>query len=201
MGQLYLDALKQIIDMFMPFIIIIIVSTIIVMIYRRYKYGIKFSDMVKKLRLNIDVDDDLLMLTLSKLSGKYEIIESDKLNAKAVILCKSGVYLLETCNLHRGKLTGELDKDSLEYYDDRRFAYIPNPFIRQENDIKLFKETFPDLNVHGFVMFGNDVLLDFSYKGKSEIVRSRNIKYKVQEVINLEDNNITNIDEVKEFLK
>lgn len=200
MAGLYLDALKQIIRMLMPFVIIIIISTIIMYFYRKHKYGISFTDFLKKHQLNIDVDEEIMNLMLSKLTGKYEIIESDKLNAKFCVLCKSGLYLIETCNIHRGSLSGDLNSETLEWREDKNLNYISNPFLRQEKDIELLNNKFPNANVKGFVVFGNEVLLNLTYYGKSTIIRSKNIVYKLQEMINLEEEDI-NKEEIKLFLK
>lgn len=201
--NLFLDAFKDILALIMPFVIIILLLTIIKMIYRRYKYKMSIFDVLKQRKREVIVDNELMALTLKQLKGNYEVIVADKLNANFVILSSHGIYLLEMCEAHRGNLTGDLKNEKLEWYDDGKFKYIDNPIIRQKHDLKLLKSLFPKIEVKGFIVFGNDVLWDFSYRGKSTLIRTRNVAYKIQELLNLEEPyyNEKEINKIKEYLQ
>lgn len=179
-----LDALKTIFNLFLPFIIIIVIIVICKMIYRRYKYGYGCLDVIKKRKIDLDVDDELMELTLAQLRGEYEVIKTDKYYADFIVVATTGVYFIEMCNAHRGNISGDLKKEKIEWYDDGKFHYLVNPFIRQSKDLTKFKRNFPHIKTTGFVVFGNDVLLDFTYRGKSKIIRNRNLAYKLQELLN-----------------
>lgn len=201
--SLFVDAFNKIVSMLMPFVIIIMVLTLIKMFYRRHKYGFSVFDVLKQRKRNLEVDNELMALTLKQLKGKYEVIESNKLNATFIVLSARGIFLLEMCSAHRGNITGDLKNEKLEWYDDGKFRYIDNPMLRQKLDLKKLKELFPNIETKGFVVFGNDVLLDFSYRGKSTLIRNRNIAYKIQELLNLEEPNYSTeeINKVKEYLE
>ncbi len=203
MISLVLGALIEILRLCMPLLIIFIVSIICKMIYRRIKYGYGCMDVIKKRNLNINVDTELMALTLKQLKGDYEVIETDKYNANFIIVSPRGVYFIEMCNTHRGTITGDLKNDKLEWYDDGKFHYIDNPFIRQRKDLQKFKRQFPNIVTKGFVVFGNDVLFDFTYRGNSNVTRTRNLAYKLQELLNEQNPNysVRELKKIKLYLK
>lgn len=203
MLELCLNALKNIFKMFLPFIIIVVIWTIGKIIYRRYKYGIKYTDIVKKSKLNIDIDDDIMALTLSKLNGHFEVVDSSKLHASFIIICSHCLILTQLCNIHRGTIKGDTKSDKLTWHDEGKTQLITNPFISQEEDVLFLKKAFPKVDIKPFVVFGNDVLLDFAYHGNSICTRNKNVAYKIQELINLQEEKITKeeIENIKNYLK
>ena len=55
----------------------------------------------------------------------------------------------------------------------------------------------------GFVVFGNDVLFDFTYRGNSNVTRTRNLAYKLQELLNEQNPNysVRELKKIKLYLK
>ena len=203
MVSLFLGALVEILHLFLPFFFIFIILIICKMIYRRIKYGYGCIDIIKKRKMDINVDNELMALTLRQLKGDYEVIDTNKYNAKFIIVSPRGVYFIEMCNTHRGNITGDLKKEKLEWYDDGKFHYIDNPFLKQRQDILKFKRQFPNIETKGFIVFGNDVVLDFSYHGKSMMIRNRNLAYKLQELLNKQNPNynVRELKKIKLYLK
>lgn len=159
-----------------PFLIIILILTIINIIYYQIKYKNVFQ--VFKKRQKIDKRKRLLYLLLDKLPQYKRIVCLKNLNSNFVVIAQSGIYLIKSFYE-----SGIIDVDLNKKYLKIKYKNYVNPLFQLEEDYKNLVSVFPNLIVKKYVVLKDDCLIKKSVN-RVNIVRFSNFYYRLEKDMN-----------------
>lgn len=136
-------------------IIIIVITTLVNVVYKYFKYGASVFPKVKRKEI-IKPEVDIIINNLKKISGYRKIIKLKNFQTDLLIFDEKGILLLLYYN-QKGTLVGNADDQVLKIKKGIDvFSNVSNPYkTLWEDEIRLIK-ILGEVEIKKYIVFNND---------------------------------------------
>lgn len=145
----------DILESFVPIIILLLIGTAITIIYRYIKYGPSIFPKLKSKNI-YNYRQQIIANNINKIEGNRKIIPLSGFNSDLLIIDEKGIYLI-TYYDHAGTLTGSMVDDKLNLKKaDKVYTSITNPYLQLFQDESKIKEIIGEEEIKKIIIFDNN---------------------------------------------
>lgn len=173
----------------LPIIIIFLLFGIVKIISDYSKYGKKIFDSFK-IRDISNARDEILLITLEKISWYKKIIKPKKLKSNYIMVDGNGINIYKIFTTV-GLFDGDEKSKYLYYKTNGRDARITNPMLSLMSDEKILKSMFPKIIINKYLVVTDGTFM--KQKTSVNVVNYSNALYAISEGSKYNENEINKI--------